>query len=215
MLGLITACASLACGNAQEASRLCSTAAEKVEYLENERVLCINGPFDEKKEIRNAVLAYDFKKKITVVIKSAGGYLRDSIDVTYHLEKKGYDVVVDGMCASACAQFIFMGSDKKYIINNGIVAIHGGPKSDEQIDQLEYTEDIKLKLKQERDELVKFYKDRNIDLGITRNFPQVLLDKLSKGELVFWIPKEDDFKNYGVSKLRYCNAKFRDPDNVK
>ncbi|MEQ1531423.1 MAG: hypothetical protein ABL925_19075, partial [Methylococcales bacterium] len=79
MLGLMTACASLACSDAQEASRLCSTAAEKVEYLENERVLCINGPFDEKKEIRNAVLAYDFKKKITVVIKSAGGYLRDSI----------------------------------------------------------------------------------------------------------------------------------------
>lgn len=214
MLSVVAACTAAYCSPAQEASRLCHSASG-VRYIAESRVLCIDGELDEKKEIRKAVLSQNFDKDLRVVIRSPGGYLRDAIDITLHLEKFGYDVIVDGICASACAQFIFFGAENKYIINNGVVAVHGGPMSDAQIDALDYDDSAKRNLKNEQAEFIAFYKERKIELGITRDFPERLIKDLAAGQIVFWIPKEQDYQKYGVKNIRYCDAKYRDPDNVK
>lgn len=205
MAAMALACLLSTCVTIDHAVERCAT-NEQVTYHQEASILCIKGRFTADRKIRDSVLAQPINSRTLLVIESDGGYIRDAIDIVERLDEHGYDVVVPGMCASACAQFLFIGADRKYITRNGLVAIHGGPKSDEQIDALGFDDQVKANLKNERDRFVKFYADRKIPLGITRDFPDDLMDKLARGEIVFWVPKVADFEKYGVARIETCNA---------
>lgn len=49
---------------------------------------------------------------------------------------------------------------------------------------------------------------------MTNDFPLKLLKLLAEGQIVFWMPKEEDYARFGVKGIAYCDAKYRDPDNV-
>jgi hypothetical protein len=200
------------CKRAARASALCA-ARRGVHYREAENVLCIDGQIDVEGRLRAAVLEREYRDGLIVVARSDGGSLPGAIDMAEHLGRFRYSIVVDGICASACAQFLFVGARRKVILGAGIVAMHGGPFTDEQIAAM--TNVDRDKIRRERDRFVSFYADRGIGIGITNDFPANLREKLAQGEIVFWIPKEEDYKRFNVRGVTYCDARFRDPDNVR
>jgi hypothetical protein len=215
MIGFLLSAAltcDLDCTRAARASALCA-AHRGVHYMEAENILCINGPIDVEGRLRAAVLEREYRDGLIVVARSDGGSLAGAIGMAEHLGRFRYSIVVDGICASACAQFLFMGADRKIIRGDGIVAMHGGPFSDEQIAAM--PDAGRDNIRRERDRFVRFYADRGIGIGITNDFPASLRERLARGEIVFWIPKEEDYARFNVRGIAYCDARYRDPDNVR
>jgi len=159
--------------------------------------------------LRAAVLKREYRNGLIVVARSEGGALAGAIDIVEHLRRFGYSIVVDGICASACGQFLFMGARRKIIRGEGIVAMHGGPFREEQIAAL--PEAHRDSIRRDNDRFIRFYADRGIGIGITNDFPRDLLDSLARGEIVFWISKEEDYARFNVRGLGYCDARYRDP----
>lgn len=201
-------CTGLACPDAAAASRLCA-GVEGVRYQEAANVLCIAAPFDLQGDASRAVTGRDYRDGLLVVARSEGGAIRYAMDIAEHLERFRYDIVVDGICASACGQILFMAARRKVILGDGAVAMHGGPFSDEQIAAMPAAH--RENIRQERDRFVGFYKKRAIGIGITNDFPQPLLERLARGEIVFWVPKAADFTRFNVTNVTWCDAKFYTP----
>jgi hypothetical protein len=215
MIDLLLAAAvscGLDCTRAAQASARCA-GLSGVHYAKAENILCIEGPIDMEGKLRAAVLEGDYRDRLTVVARSDGGSLAGAIDMVEHLVRFHYSIVVDGICASSCAQFLFMGADRKIIRRDGIVAMHGGPDSEAQIAAL--PAETREVTRRDNDRFIRFYADRGIGIGITNDFPQKLLDDLARVEMVFWIPKEADFARFKVRGITYCDARYRDPDNVR
>jgi len=213
MFAEAVACFALSCEAPAKASQLCAR-REGVHYFAAENVLCLSGKLAPDHVIRDKVLATNARANVTLVLRSEGGLLTDAIDIAEHLERVGYNVVVDGLCASACAQFVFMAARHRVIYRDGIVAMHGGPFTDEQISSLDMTEEGKANIRRERDRFLAFYRDRKIGIGMTNDFPKHLLERLARREIVFWIPKERDYRRFNVRGVTYCSSRYRDPDNV-
>jgi hypothetical protein len=202
----------LDCGRAAQASARCAD-VKGVHYIEAENVLCIDGLIDVEGKLRAAVLEGTYRDRLLVVVRSEGGSLPGAIDMVEHLARFHYSIVVDGICASSCAQFLFMGADRKIIRGDGIVAMHGGPFTDPQIAAM--PAENRDAIRKQRDRFLRFYADRGIGIGITNDFPANLLARLAQGRIVFWIPKEQDYARFHVRGISYCDARYRDPDNVR
>lgn len=99
--------------------------------------MCIPEKIDIEGSLRDRILAIKPRKGLITVLRSEGGSLPHATDIVEHLERYSYDAVVDGICASACAQLLFMGARRKIIYKDGIVAVHGGPFTDAQIEALD------------------------------------------------------------------------------
>lgn len=215
MIGVLISAAltcDLDCTRAAQASAACAD-RRGVHYIARENILCIDGTIDVEGRMRRAVLGRDYRNGLRVVARSDGGALAGAIDMAEHLGRFRYSIVVDGICASACGQFLFMGANLKIVRGEGVVAMHGGPFSDEQIAAM--PEARRADIRRENDRFIRFYADRGINLGITNDFPPHLLDSLARGDVVFWMPKEEDYARFNVRGLTYCDARYRDPDNVR
>ena len=171
-----------------------------------ENILCLDGEFDVYGNLQRAVTSQHYKDGLIVVAKSPGGGLRTTLDITRYLKHFDYSVVISGLCASACAQFLFIGARYKYVVGSGVVAIHGGPIPVKTIKRMTLTRLQKDGLIAENREFKQFYKDEKVDINLTRSAPKEVLDRISKGEVVFWVPKRGDLEKYGVKGVFLVNA---------
>lgn len=182
------------------------SAADGVTYNRSFNLLCVNGQIDIDGKLRRDIMAQPLRKRVSVVFRSQGGGMSEAIAITRHLERYRYDVIIDGMCASACAQFVFMGARHKYVIGPGIVAMHGGPIADARIDGMAISAEGKRALKAEQSAFRKFYRRRKIDIAITQKPPEAVQKRLDAGEMVFWAPKRNEFAMFGVRNVVFYNA---------
>ena len=166
--------------------------------------VCFNGSINHSTPAVVKQLAIDRTRKLNVVANSSGGIINPSIDIAEYLGK--YDIFVSRECFSACSQFLFMQAENKYVIDEGIVAIHGGPTPVKKIIDLDFPDDAKIFLIREGLRFERFYHDRNIDMAILTTPPQRLHARLAAGEIIFWMPKPDEFEQYGVHNITYCKS---------
>jgi hypothetical protein len=214
MTGKYPECSESECQKIVSRSSQCIGRKDTVYYDRKLNLLCIRGAFFSNHILRDEVLKITPRSRPLVVITSDGGFIGDAMDTAQYLEKYKFDVAVNGICASACAQFVFIAGQKKYILGDGAVAMHGGPMSDDLINAMDIDEVSKLNLKNENRRFIEFYKTRKIKLSLVLDAPQRVLDKIKTGKVEFWIPTEQQFYDANVKKLKYCNSKFRDPNHV-
>ena len=67
------------------------------------------------------------KKKTFVVAYSGGGSWESALALGILIHKHGWDVEVEQLCASSCANFIFPAGKVKYLHSNSLLLFHGGP----------------------------------------------------------------------------------------
>lgn len=201
------ACNNHYCNQFEEVAQACKGQTSSV-YIEAENILCLTGRLASDKTNLALIESFPLRQNLRVGLSSEGGDIDIAMDIVEHLEKFQYTAFVHGICASACAQFLFMGAERKVIGANGVVGMHGGPFSDGQIDAMDRSESSKEIIRTTRNRFVKFYEDRDINIKVTYDFPKELLDQLAQGKIVFWIPLKNDFDRYAVKGLVYCNPKF-------
>ncbi|MBE7420540.1 MAG: hypothetical protein HS128_22820 [Ideonella sp.] len=61
-----------------------------------------------------------------IVIRSGGGDTGTALNIAELIAAKRIDIVVRDHCISSCANYIFIAGEKKHIMKNSIVALHGG-----------------------------------------------------------------------------------------
>ncbi len=186
-----------------------ATACEPVEGVsldEASNTICFNGAIDHNTFDLIKTLPIDRSRPLHLVANSDGGVVNPSIDITEYLDN--YNIYVTHHCLSACAQFLFMQAENKYIIHDGIVAIHGGPIPVRDIIDFDSSDEDKINLIRENLRFAQFYHDRKINMDILTNPPAVVRERLAAGETVFWLPKKAEFELNNVHNIHYCDSKF-------
>ena len=69
----------------------------------------------------------------TLRVNSGGGITDEGIKLGHWIFEHGVDVVVDGLCFSSCANYIFTAGRNKTIMADSIVGWHGSEQQDEHI----------------------------------------------------------------------------------
>lgn len=180
-----------------------------VTYIEQGNILCLNGNIEwggdywsEGNKLKS-IKKFHIKKHVHLVVTSYGGELTNSIMISRYLRKYDYSVIVSEFCLSACAQFIFIGSNKRIVSEGGVVAFHGGPFSQDQIQKLEVSDIEKSKITKAMSEFYAFYKEMKTPIEITYNFPQSVLENAKNNKGTMWAPNQEDYKSYGVD-VTFC-----------
>jgi hypothetical protein len=62
-----------------------------------------------------------------VVVNSGGGEALPALGIAKLIQQYNLDIQVDGICASSCANFLFIAANKKILNESSIIMYHGGP----------------------------------------------------------------------------------------
>ncbi|WP_213995165.1 hypothetical protein [Arsukibacterium sp.] len=179
---------------------------EEITYDEASNTVCLNGLIDHSTPPLVEKLPIDRQRPLNLVVNSDGGVVNSSIDIAEYLGD--YDIYVSRHCISACSQFLYMQAANKYVIHQGIVAIHGGPVPVKDIIDLDFTDEVKISLIRENLRFEQFYHDRNINMDILINPPEHLHERLAAGEIIFWMPDKAEFEQNGVHNIHYCESEY-------
>jgi hypothetical protein len=202
-----TSCYAQICVAGLATSAKCNATAGDLIYLPKENALCLNADIDEEGKLLNRLESYRIRRGVRLFIKkSNGGDVARAISMARHLRAFKYDAYVLGSCFSACAQFLFLGARRKIISGHGIIAMHGGPLTDNEVDNLSLSEDAKSVAKSVFHDWVKFYRTARIPMEIVTSFPDSLKAEMSRDNRVeFWVPTKSDFLKYNIH-VRFCSA---------
>jgi hypothetical protein len=195
---------SAQCDRAVEIADICQS-AEGVSLDKASNTVCFNGIIDKDTAALVKNLPIDRKRPLRLVANSDGGIVNPSIDIAEFLGE--YDIYVTQHCISACSQFLFMQAKNKYVIRDGVIAIHGGPIPIKDILDLDYPDKDKLNLIKENLRFAQFYQDRKINMDILTKPPKRLHARLAAGEIIFWMPEKAEFANNNVHNIHYCDSK--------
>lgn len=73
----------------------------------------------------NAILLNDTQQKIkALLIDSVGGDMEGALEMAYAIKKYKLNLVVDGKCMSACANYLFAAAETKRVLPGSVVGIH-------------------------------------------------------------------------------------------
>lgn len=173
----------------------------ELRYFENSNILCVNARIDTDGALAGKIEKFDLGPHVLLVIKSPGGGLMQALRIFRHLRKYDYDVVTDGICASACAQIIFLGADDKAVLSKGVIAFHGRPIEDATIDAMDVSDEVKANLKREQIEFRNFYREVGVDIALISVLPDRFADDFKPHEQ-FWVPNCQELTDAGVHGFR-------------
>ncbi|CAN4280034.1 ATP-dependent Clp protease proteolytic subunit [Pseudoxanthomonas sp. LjRoot125] len=193
--------------DAAKAVHECSVLEKGVAYASKAEALCVKGPatyqlqkdFDSRAENLSSAA---MKVKL-VVVDSDGGEMRPAIAIAHLIERMGADVIVGRMCASSCAQFIFMAGRRKYVMEGGHVLFHGGPLSAAKIASLRLPHVVGESLMRQNKEFLDFYTERSISIDMLTKPPEEVQERISAGEVVMWEWPRERLEEFGVGGLMY------------
>lgn len=195
------------CKKVARISHYCSVNGNNVYYSRKYNILCIDADFETGAALLNKIKSARIRKSATVVINSYGGDVNSALDIHQYLSRRNYAVAVNRSCISSCAQFIFLGAKKRYIIDNGKVIMHGVPFSNREIAQLGVSADMKRSLRKVNDRFRRF--------NLRHKINNEILDGggASTGKVVvmsgnrMWMPSKKDYARNNVS-VQYCKSHY-------
>lgn len=98
--------------------------AAQVSYSETDSAITVEGSIQVGDDAKFAALLDRHPSKL--IIRSDGGSQQPAIAIAREVHARRMTVVVDGFCASACAQIIFAAAGDRRIRPDSFVAFHGG-----------------------------------------------------------------------------------------
>jgi hypothetical protein len=61
-----------------------------------------------------------------IIVNSAGGPVGGALPIALRLQERRVDLIVDGLCASSCANYFFVAARRKTVLPGSLVLFHGG-----------------------------------------------------------------------------------------
>ena len=178
----------------------------------------------------NELVSKDIK---TIIVNCGGGDVLAAIPIAERIQSQKIDIIVDGICASSCANYFFIAANNKKVPKGSLFLLHGGitPMLEHKDQMVEYItkaggtpEQIESYLKAWYDGAKKerdIYEKAGVDISLLEysyratngkyDFwapPLATLKKLGvKNIIEFWYPTSDEEMNALSNKLRNEYAK--------
>ncbi len=98
---------------------------EKIRQVPSLNLVCLKGAINHAMSItfRELNLAKDF----SVVVNSGGGDAESALDISDIILAQGAHVIVDNVCLSSCANYLFLSGKTKVVLPRSLLMWHGGP----------------------------------------------------------------------------------------
>jgi hypothetical protein len=96
-------------------------------YDEKDQALCFQGLIN-KVSATQAIEILKSKPVKTLVISSPGGSVLYALDMAEYIQAKKIDIVINRVCVSSCANYLFLAARYKYVTEGSFVGWHGGPE---------------------------------------------------------------------------------------
>ncbi len=97
----------------------------KIRFIEALNLVCLIGEID--RDMAQNFLDLNLPKSFSIVVNSGGGYAESALDIAEKILFKNGHVIVDNVCWSACANYLFLSGKTKVVLPRSTVAWHGGP----------------------------------------------------------------------------------------
>jgi hypothetical protein len=150
----------------------------------------------------NAFAAALKPETTTLVLDSGGGLTTDGLEMGRLIHTRGLDVVVDGLCASSCANYLFTAGRHKTVLPGSYVGFHGDPRASRAGDD---------ELARARGEVVpvrlgnpeqyraddEFYRSIGLNPAIFSQSVQFT----NRYDVTFWAPSPGELRCLGVKDL--------------
>jgi hypothetical protein len=89
------------------------------------RTICVYG--DINRDMASAFQQLDMNYADVIVVSSPGGSVASALDMVEHMGIDRQTLVVDGLCASSCANYLFLAARWKIVPEESLVGWHGAP----------------------------------------------------------------------------------------
>ncbi len=150
---------------------------EGIRTVSGRSVLCIIGDIQEGD---GAVKTLNLNHKIKVIVANTlGGDAETAIDIADLMLDRNISLIVDGVCGSSCANYLFFAASEKHVTKGSLVLWHGAPARTEAsalegmtIDEVARVRIYKNKLLTKQKEL---FKKMHVPEALIESPPQALL----------------------------------------
>ena len=171
-----------------------------------------------------------------VVVNSAGGYPSVTLLIAEHVRQSGATVVVDGVCMSACANYIAAAGSRLVIECGSVLAWHGGLQSVAQAKMAMAASGVPSPvidayaswLSEFKNREAAFFRATGVDMSIlgdsvaavetagitpavTFEIDDVTGEYSYTTSAAFWVPARSDLESYGFNAEFSCSA-YSDAD---
>lgn len=194
---------------AQRAFAECS-GLQGVNVIDHGRVVCLRGKVDPTMFISLVKLKDKIKKNPYVIVSGPGGYVDSSVYIVRILNAYDPVAVAGDMCASACAQFLFLMGRHRVLLHCADVAMHAGPWTIKSVIAEKGSDEFKQRLIANIWQFEKFYQERKISLDMVSKPPPNAQKMLNEGKIVFWPWSINKLRSFGVRGIVSDNV----PDDV-
>jgi len=184
--------------NGAEAAFAACNNFQGVHVLNDGHVICLRGLINSTMFINLMKLKNEIRKAPYVIISGPGGDVDSSIYIVRLLDKFNPTPVAGDMCASACAQFLFLMGRHRVMLHCADVAIHGGPYPVDKALASNFSNAAKQRLIETTWRFIRFYRHRHVSIQMLIHPPKFIQHELDKGEIVFWPWSIDKLRSFGV-----------------
>lgn len=90
--------------------------------------VCLSGEIDPAAAVRLQAALDEIppERPIVLVVRSAGGMVLSGLDMAEALAPRRVTTVVSSICASSCANYLFIAGDRRIIAPDAVLVFHGG-----------------------------------------------------------------------------------------
>lgn len=183
----------------------CAHLEKGIAFTGNERAICVSGYINDQRAVdflNNIRVADKLGLKISeVVISGPGGSVEPAIIIAREIKRRNLDTVVGGLCASSCAQFLFVAGKQKFILSKGVVVFHGGPIPESQFIEMNLSKDAIVSISRLNEIFRQFYKDLKLNMDMLTKPPKKIQERINAGEIVMWSWSVKKLHEFGVEQV--------------
>ena len=141
------------------------------------------------------------------MVNSGGGDVSAALDIADRILKNHLNIIVDGICISSCANYMFVVGASKIVTSGSLLGFHGGPaqtmdfvfkgpRSLYDSAFIEHRKYIKTLLEREN----SFFQHANVNISLLYDRPNNLPDN---HRLInsFWVYSLPTLEKYGIKNI--------------
>ncbi len=172
----------------------------------DETTLRLEGPiFSPMLEQLKTVLS---PKISTFEVDSEGGDTATAIEIAEIMMSRKIDLIVDGICASSCANYLFVAAEKKTVNKGSVVGWHGGYSNAASVIKEDLSDILRRHALLKREQLLYLKKGVSIELIVYSAYLtnyKIVNDasgrKIKQREFDLWVPNKKTLESLGVKHL--------------
>ena len=174
---------------------------------ENGSILSFTGEITETDV--NDLKKINYSNVNKLIVNSSGGETLYSMEIGEIIYENGWNIEVDQLCASSCANYFFPSANEKTVLENAIVAFHGGYASTDRTalinEILDAYPDIPVEAQNQfieefvRDSIreSELYKKIGVDIRLLAK-----AGELTEGDnTAFWAPPKSTYDKVNVDQI--------------